>query len=96
MESQLDYWGAKALLEWHIELGATEAIADAPINRYDLADKAPKAAKPEAQPAARKPVEVDPVAEAKTAAANARTLDELRAAMQAYEHCDLKLSLIHI
>ena len=25
-----------ALLEWQLELGATEAICDAPVNRYEL------------------------------------------------------------
>ena len=41
MESQLDWHQAKALLEWQIELGATEAILDAPVNRFELTDKAP-------------------------------------------------------
>ena len=40
MESQLDWHHAKALLEWQIELGATEAILDAPVNRFELTDNA--------------------------------------------------------
>jgi len=38
MESQLDWHQAKALLEWQIELGATEAILDVPVNRFELTD----------------------------------------------------------
>ena len=35
MES-MDFHTAKALLEWQVELGATEAIGDVPVNRYDV------------------------------------------------------------
>ncbi len=93
MDSQLDYWGAKALLEWHIELGVTEAICDAPINRYDLAEKTPKpqaGSSKGAQTPPRAPLQMDPVAEAKRAANSAQSLDQLRAALQDFEHCDLK------
>ena len=48
MESALDYQTARALLEWQIELGATDAIGDAPIDRFALPDTAPKAKKPAA------------------------------------------------
>jgi DNA polymerase len=40
-------------LAWQIELGATEAIAEAPVNRYALPERAPWIAAPAAQPAAR-------------------------------------------
>ncbi len=43
MESHLDHHAALALLEWQVELGATEAICDAPVNRYELPDTQPKA-----------------------------------------------------
>jgi len=39
MESAVDYWTAKALLDWQVEMGADEAISDAPIDRYGLQDK---------------------------------------------------------
>jgi len=43
---------ALALLEWQAELGATEAIGDGPINRYELPQEARKAAQsPAAAPA---------------------------------------------
>jgi DNA polymerase len=81
---------ALALLEWQIELGATEAIGDAPVNRFEVPEAAPptrvapSVAPPEPAPAA------DPVAEAKAAAAAAPDLSALREAIAAYDHCELK------
>lgn len=90
MESALDYYTARALLDWQIELGATDAIGDAPVDRYALPDTAPKAKKPEVQAAPAKPKQVDPVAVAKAAATAAGSLDQLRAAMDGFDHCELK------
>ena len=42
MESELDFHTAKALLDWQVELGATEAILDAPVNRYEIPEKKAK------------------------------------------------------
>ena len=91
MGMELDFHTAKALLEWQVELGATEAICDAPVDRFQLPDKrkAPASAKAEKE-AVEKSAEVDPVAAAKTAAQSAGTLEELRAVMVAYPHCDLR------
>ncbi|PWG16516.1 uracil-DNA glycosylase [Salibaculum griseiflavum] len=101
MESALDYWTAKALLDWQVEMGVDEAIQDAPINRYDLPDKPPKATASPQAPAPRDPASApaapaaapgpeDAVAAARQAARAAQDLDGLRAALAAYEHCDLK------
>lgn len=103
MESALDHRGARALLEWHIELGADECIQDSPINRYELPDTAPvslrKAAASGATPLAKAtpprpqiiaPAQVDAVAEAQHAAGQATDLAGLRAAMEGFAHCDLK------
>lgn len=91
MESGQDYHATRALLEWQIELGATEAIGDAPVDRYALPDTAPKSKKPAATAAApAKPEQVDPVAVAQAAAKGAGSLDQLRAAMDGFAHCDLK------
>jgi len=83
-----------ALLEWQIELGAFEAIGDVPVNRYEVpaAVEKPKAAAPATPAVAPVPPQarVDAVAIAEQAAAAAATLEELRAAMAAFEHCDLK------
>lgn len=92
MESA-DYHHHLALLNWQVELGATEAICDAPVNRYDLPTvvEKPKAAAVVTAPTGFKPLaDTDPVAIAEAAAAAANTLDELRNAMAAFEHCDLK------
>lgn len=94
MESS-DYHRDLALLEWQIELGALEAIGDAPVNRYDVpaAPEKPKAAAVSSPATMTAPVpaaKVDAVAIAEQAAAAAGTLEELRAAMGQYAHCDLK------
>ncbi len=80
----------RALLDWQIELGATEAIGDAPVNRYEVPatpDKpvsvAPAAPVVQTQAA-------DPVTVAERMAQAAQSLDDLRAALAAYDHCDLK------
>ena len=91
MESALDYHTARALLEWQIELGATDAIGDAPVDRYALPDTAPKAKKPvAAQAAPAKPAKADPVAVAKSVAQGAGSLDQLRSAIEAFDQCELK------
>ncbi|MCR9114261.1 MAG: uracil-DNA glycosylase [Rhodobacteraceae bacterium] len=89
MESEMDIRTARDLLAWQIELGATEAIGDTPVNRYEAPEKL---AKPKtAQPAAPTPSDAaDPLAEARAAASSAADLNALRDALAAYEHCDLK------
>ncbi|WP_171175693.1 uracil-DNA glycosylase family protein [Ruegeria sp. HKCCD8929] len=91
MESALDYHTARALLEWQIELGVTETIGDAPVDRYALPDTAPKPKKLQsAKPAPEKSPEADPVEVAQQAAKGAGSLAELRAVMEAFDLCDLK------
>ena len=90
METHIDYWQAHSLLEWHIELGATEAIGDAPVNRYEIPEKAP-AKKPLVAANAPTPEpEIDAVQIAQAAARTAQSLTELEAAMAAFEHCSLR------
>ena len=90
MESALDHHTARTLLEWQIELGATDAIGDVPIDRYALPDKAPKARKAAVAEPPGKPEKVDAVAVAKQAAKAAGSLEALRDAMDAFDLCDLK------
>ena len=92
MESQLDWHQAKALLEWQIELGATEATLDVPVNRFELTDKAPVKgpAKAQKQTPALRVEKVDPVAVAELATAGAQDLAGLKQAMAQFEHCQLK------
>ena len=95
MDSVDTYWADRALLEWQVELGADEAISEAPINRYDLEPSKPKATpSPEKQPnGVPAPVvvpEIDVVAAARAAAAGASDLQALQAALAGFEHCQLK------
>jgi DNA polymerase len=93
-----DWAASVAALEWQVDLGVTDFTLDAPINRYDLPDRnvdafAPATklaapASPQAPPIAVR--QVDPVAVARQMAGAAQTLDDLRAAMAAFDHCDLK------
>lgn len=93
MESALDYHTALALLEWQLEMGVDEAIGDSPVDRYAVQpDPAPVVPMRGATVAAPVPQpKVDPVAEARQAAAGARDLAGLRAAIEGYAHCELKL-----
>lgn len=91
MESALDYHTARALLEWQVELGVSETIGDTPVDRYGLPDKTvrPQKAKAE-QVVPAKPKDVDPADIARRAANAATSLEQLQAAMGAFEHCELK------
>ena len=104
MESAIDWHGARALLEWQIELGVTETILDQPVDRYALASKlvnpaedklpatsgAKSGTHPAGGPVARPPGDPDPVAVAVEVAGAARTLPALREALAGYGHCALK------
>jgi DNA polymerase len=97
METHLDYWDAHALLEWQVELGVSEAIGEAPVNRYEIPKEVPKPASvnigangKKQPPAPVKPVEADPADEAQKLVAGITTLDDLRAALAGFEHCDLR------
>lgn len=100
-----------AALQWHIDMGCDECIADEPIDRFAASAKAMAAApKPETAtprqsgpPVGNVPVvsrgsktsaaEVDSqlqISNAQHAAANADTIDDLRAAIDAFEGCALK------
>ncbi|SER83411.1 DNA polymerase [Tranquillimonas rosea] len=92
----LDPQDALALLAWQVEAGATEAIGDAPVDRY----AAPPPPEPKAAPADGPSAAVaeapprdagpDAVGIAEEAAAAAQDLEGLRAALAAFEGCELK------
>ncbi|MHA3976165.1 uracil-DNA glycosylase [Halovulum sp. GXIMD14794] len=79
---------ALAALIWQIELGADEAILDAPVNRYEqpAVAPAPKAAAVVAAPAPK----ASAADEAEKLAAAAADLPALHAAIAAFEGCALK------
>ncbi len=80
----------KAALDWQVAMGLDEAIAEAPIDRFSAPEPASTKASPAAAPAGPTPAGLHPVAIARAAAEAATTLEALRAAMEAFEHCDLK------
>jgi uracil-DNA glycosylase len=82
-----DWHAALAALAWQVEAGADETIGEAPINRYDLKAEAPRPASAEPIP---KPQSADPVEAARASALGARTLMDLRDAIAAFDHCELK------
>ncbi|WP_172300476.1 uracil-DNA glycosylase [Pseudoruegeria sp. HB172150] len=89
MES-LDSNALRALLEWQVELGATEAIGETPVNRYEVPREAPKPKPAQvAEPVPHVTAE-DPVAAARAAAVAAGDLEALNEAIAAYEFCELK------
>lgn len=95
MESGNTYWRDRALLEWQVELGATEAIGDAPVDRYALAPVKPSPA-PAAVPQTPQPPQpqvreaVNAVLVAQEAAEMVQDLGALATAMEAFDHCEMK------
>ena len=86
----MGFWEMKAALEWQIACGADEAIADAPIDRTALPETSKPAAKADIPTGPVTPIEVDAVAVARAAAEAATDLSALKAALEAYDRCDLK------
>lgn len=95
LDSTLDYHTAYALLEWQVELGVTEAMMDAPADRYETPAVAPKIKPAPVSGAgtdvvARAESETDPVAVAQKLAKAADDLAGLEAAIAGFEQCELK------
>lgn len=87
---------ALALLKWHLEMGADEAVEEAPVNRL----AAPKPALiPEAPRAvfAKAPAQAPGAAEemADAAAASANSLQELEQAVRDFSGCSLKATAMN-
>jgi uracil-DNA glycosylase len=80
-------------LAWQVELGADEAIGEAPVDRFDLAEPPPARARPRGPaPSAVAPTPVPQEATGTAALAAACTdLASLRAAMAGFEGCALRL-----
>ena len=82
MGGEVDPALARAMLEWQVEMGATDAVGDEPVDRL-AAPPPPQAPSPPAEPG-------DPVAAAQAAASAAPDLPALREAVAAYPHCELR------
>lgn len=91
-----------ALLRWQVEMGADEAIGDAPVNR--LVAPPPKAAEPRAAatPASRTPQALpletvqESVSTARRIAQGCNTLDELREALSRFDLCPLRATATNL
>lgn len=90
MESELQGWDALAALDWQIEMGADEAILDAPVDRYALDAKPAKAAPaaPQARPAPA--AEPDPAEQARALAEAAADLPALHQALAGFTGSPLR------
>ncbi|MDN5785967.1 uracil-DNA glycosylase family protein [Pseudorhodobacter sp.] len=86
-----DWHATLAALCWQVDLGVTEVMAEAPIDRYSLPDKleAPKT-KPVAEVKSAAPPGIDAVQIARDCAAACGDLSGLRDALAAFELCELK------
>ncbi len=87
--ASLDSARALALLRWQMELGADEAIGEAPVNRYAAAETAPPPPPAPVVEAAEGEAG-DAVLVARRMAAGAADLQALREVLAAYDHCELK------
>lgn len=93
-DDHLHYADMVSMLEWYRAAGVDVAVGDEPVNRFVQATPARRAPLPAAD-AAPAPTPIvtsitsDP-AEARSLAAQAKTLDELRALLDAYDGCGLK------
>ncbi|RYH01397.1 uracil-DNA glycosylase [Salipiger sp. IMCC34102] len=86
------YWSDLALLDWQVELGAVDAIGDAPVDRTALeaVKPAPKAAEAKAPPPPVTTEALDPVRLARDAAAAAADLEALAKAQADFDLCEVK------
>lgn len=107
--ADMDWHLARALLEWQVEMGVDECIAEEPLDRFAMeaeaqaarpAQAAAEAGAPAGQPAGqvvpmtaaqiREREHLDAVEQARAMAQGAQSLDALREALAAYDHCELK------
>lgn len=94
-----DWHAALAALAWQVDLGLSDISAESPLNRYDLPEPikapppAPIIAAPKTTPPPPEPEAPNPEAAifaAREAASHCETLEALREALAAFEHCELK------
>lgn len=101
MLDQLSYADLLDALAWQVEMGADEALAEAPIRRFDVPDEplartraaVPARASADPSPAmgtASPAVPATPAGTAAALAAAARDLPGLRATMESFEGCALR------
>jgi uracil-DNA glycosylase len=100
---EADYHAALAALAWQVDLGADEAICEAPVSAYDLPEKAEylqraasvavaavAPAAPRTAPAAAKSGGAEAILAASQTAAACQSREALDSAAAAFELCDLR------
>ena len=96
---EADWDAALAALAWQLDCGVDEVIGDRALDRYDLPEPvksvspvatAPLEGRGISGPPSETVQKIDPVVEARTIAARAGSLTELRDALAAFDHCELK------
>jgi DNA polymerase len=100
---EADYHASLAALAWQVDLGADEAICEAPVNAYELPEKAeylqraasvavtPAAPKTlAAQPAATKSSAAEAILAATRTAEACQTREALETAAATFEPCDMR------
>jgi DNA polymerase len=80
---------ALAILDWYRAAGADVAVGEEPVDRFAASAVAPPRRAPASAPVPAAPLVTNP-AETREIAAGAATLEQLRAAMEAYDGCSLK------
>ncbi|PZQ96694.1 MAG: uracil-DNA glycosylase [Cereibacter sphaeroides] len=98
MDSELEFHAALTALSWQVELGADEALSETAISRYEEKPAAPPTVAVPPRATATEPPRPAPgsadkdaaVRDARQMSAAAQSLDALRDAMAAYDHCELK------
>jgi DNA polymerase len=82
---EIDATEAQSLLKWQVDVGADEAIEEAPVNRYvEQAAKAPAPKRAEPRPSS------PTVASARDLARACASLSDLKTAIEGFEGCGLK------
>ena len=91
MESELSWNSAKELLDWQLEMGVDEAISNTPLNRFQLHStlKNPRKVQKTEKSNSKLGV-IDPIKIAMEAISKVSNLSDLRKAIAAFEHCDLR------
>lgn len=84
----MGYWEMRAALEWQVAMGVDEAILDMPIDRTEPVEPKERTVLDVSATPVRA---ADPVVVAQDLAKGATSLEELRAAMEGYDLCELRL-----
>ncbi len=91
MDHKIDSADDWALLAWQVEMGADEAIGDVPLNRFDeVAEHKPARAAPSGDVSVSVTKDAPALPDSGALAAACQDLDQLRAAIERFEGCDLK------